>query len=343
MSILDELRSRSSELLIPFQATIELTYHCNERCSHCYLTSYDDEKADPAGRPPLTPAQWKRVLDQLADAGAMVLIFIGGEAMMHPQFWELAEYAAQKNFALSLVTNGLLIDDAAADRMAKLGFYQVSVSVYSLRPEIHDSMTRRKGSHHRSLLAVEKLRSRGIETIINCLLTGENIDSCFELEDWAKERGVRVQFDPMVTARTDGSLPTAERATDEQLERYYRMAKQRGKSFGPNTGLQPEDPVCNAGRGKCAVNAYGDLLTCLEVRESLGNLIETDFHALWNSEAAQRIRGLRNRDLRFEASCGTGSYCDHCPGMAQSESGSPAAEVPFLMRLARIKKKVFEG
>lgn len=338
--ILHELRQRSAELLIPFQATLELTYRCNERCGHCYLTTYDD---DEDGRPPLSLDEWKRILDQLADAGTMVLIFIGGEALMHRNFWELAEYAAGRNFALSLITNGLLVDDRAADRMSTLNFYQVSVSLYSLDPAIHDSMTRRKGSHQRTIDAVERLRLRGIEVIINCLLTARNIETCFELEDWGRERALRVQFDPMVTPKSDASLdPTLLRASPGQLQGYYRELKRRGRAAGPQPGDELEEPVCNQGRGKCAVNAYGDLLTCLEVRDPIGNLRERSFQELWHSEKAWSLRGFRNKDLKFEASCGDGAYCDHCPGMAAAETGDPMSPVPFLMELGRIKREIHE-
>lgn len=340
MAILDELRVRSAELLVPFQATVELTYRCNERCGHCYLTTYDDAED---GRPPLSVEEWKGALDQLARAGTLVLIFIGGEAMMHPGFWELAAHAAGKGFALSLVTNGLLIDDRAADRMKELGFYEVSVSLYSARAEIHDAMTRRKGSHRATTAAIERLKARGIEVKVNCLLTSANIDTCFELEEWGAGRGVRVQFDPMVTARMDGGMdPTVTRASTEQLLHYYRNLKMRGRAAGPSVSGEPGDPVCNQGRGKCAINAYGDLLSCLEVRDPIGNLRETSFAELWSSPKAESLRNYSNRDLKFDASCGDGAFCDHCPGMAGAETGDRMAPVPFLMELGRIKREAFE-
>ncbi|MCM2323270.1 MAG: radical SAM protein [Oligoflexia bacterium] len=340
MSILDRMRNRSAELLVPFQATIELTTECNARCGHCYLASHDDRVA---GGIPLSVDEWKRVFDELAAAGTLVLIFMGGEALLHPRFWQLAEYAATKNFALSLISNGLAIDETAAERLAGLGFYQVSLSLYSMEAEIHDRMTRRKGSLQRAMAAVERLRARGIPVSVNCLLTSANIERCFELEDWAGARGASVQFDPMVTPRSDSALdPTLLRATPEQLRGYYREARRRGRAIAP-APVAMGDPVCNAGRGKCAVSVTGELLACLDVRESLGNLREASFEELWNSPRAERLRGLRNEDLRFDPSGGDGAFCDHCPGMAASEVGDPRAAVPFLMELARIRREVAIG
>jgi MoaA/NifB/PqqE/SkfB family radical SAM enzyme len=338
--ILTDFRVASSASLVPFQATVELTYRCNERCGHCYLTTYDDH-AD--GRPPLEAHEWKRIFGELADAGTMVLIFIGGEAMMHPRFWELAEDAASRAFALGLVTNGLLINEKTADRMAALGFYQVSVSLYSADAQVHDRMTSRKGSHALTTAAIERLRARSIDVVVNCLLTAENIDRCHELEDWGAARGVRVQFDPLVTAKTDGSLgSTQTRASSEQILAYYRRARERGKGPAPAYVGGKEDPVCNQGRGKCAINAYGDLLTCLEVRDPIGSLRSASFADLWASPKAQALRSPRNGDLKFDPLSGDGEFCDHCPGMATAETGDRLAPVPFLMELARIKRQVFE-
>ncbi len=341
MSIVNAWRDLYSQSLLPLQATLELTYHCNERCGHCYLSTFDD-RAD--GRPPLNLAEWKGIVDQLADAKTLYLILIGGEAMMHPQFWGIAEYGAKKNFAMSLITNGLLLDEEAAGRIAELGFYQVTVSLYSAEAAIHDRMTRRIGSHARTVAAIDRLKKANIQLGVNCLLTKENIDGCFDLQSWADRMEIPIQFDPLVTPKNDSSLgSTATRATPDQLRRYYTRMKEKGRGPSPNPVDDPNAPVCNAGRGKCAVNPYGDLLTCLEVREPIGNLREHDFQTLWHSPQAEKLRGYRVRDLKFDTSCGSGSFCDHCPGMAGAETGDRMAPVPFLMELGEIKRQVFES
>ena len=340
MSLLDKWRDKYSNDLIPMQVTFELTYHCNERCGHCYLSTFDD-RTD--GRPTLKLEEWKTILDQLAHAGTLYLILIGGEAMMHPQFWAIAEHAAQRNFAQSLITNGLLLDDAAAQKIAELGFFQVALSLYSLDPQVHDRMTRRQGSHARILAAIDRLRRNNVRVTLNCLLTNQNIDDSFALRDWATAENLQIGFDPLVTAKNNESLDsTVTRATAEQLSAFYREQKRRGFGPLPLAAEAPDAPVCNAGRGKCAVNPYGDLLTCLEVRESIGNLRKHTFDELWHSPQAEKLRGYKVRDLKFDPSCGDGAFCDHCPGMAGAEVKDRMAPVPFLMEVARIKREVFE-
>lgn len=337
--ILAHRHLKASERLVPSQASFELTYKCNERCGHCYLSTYDDLED---GRPVLTLAEWKDAIDQLAQAGTLNLVFIGGEVLMHPQFWEIADYASQKNFALSMVTNGLALDQTAAQKMRAIGFYRVAISLYSLNPAVHDKMTRVKGSHFKTVRAIEFLQAHGIIVNINCLLTGHNIEGYFDLENWALSKNIQIQFDPQVTAKNDGTLEsTLTRATPEQLRTFYRSLKLQNRN--PETavdGIDPEGAVCNQGRSRCAITMYGDVLTCLEVRDPIGNLRQDRFMDIWQGQKAQKLRSIKNKDLLFNASCGDGSYCDHCPGMAKAETGDYLKPVPFLMELAKIKREV---
>ena len=336
-SVISDYVNRCSQNLVPAQATLELTWRCNERCGHCYLPSHED--AEP-GRQPLTGHQWLKVLDELQEAGTLFLVLIGGEAMLHPDFWIIAEGAAQRGFATTLITNGMLIGDAEADRLRDLGVNGITLSLYSTSAEIHDAMTGVRGSWLKTTAALQRLKSRGVAVGVNCLLTRRNIDGWRPLLRWCEERDVQVRFDPLVTARSDGNLTTTElRPTRTQLREYFAQV-----GVAPTAeALAPEDPVCNAGRGKCAVTAYGDLLTCLEVRTALGNLAEHPFHTLWHGAVAQALRGLRVKDLEFDTSCGAGARCDHCPGMARAETGDERRPVPYLMDIAAIKEEIAWG
>lgn len=339
-ALIEKAKVRYSERFIPFQATLELTYKCNERCGHCYLSTYNDQTD---GRPPLKLEEWKNILDQLSDAGTLFLVLLGGEALLNKDFFEIVDYASHKNFAISLITNGTLITDTLADQIAYYSFYNVTFSVYSLNPEIHDRMTRRKGSHAKVLQAIDLLQSRGVSCSMNTLLTSENIEGYFELEEWANARRLPIQWDPMVTPKNDGSLDsTLTRARPEQLLQFYRVLKTKGRGPQPNRHFELDQPICNQGRGKCAVSVHGDLLTCLEIRDALGSLRESSFNELWNSPKARHLRSFRNKDLAFDGTQGDGAFCDHCPGLGRSESTGHTQPVPFLMELAQIKRRVFE-
>ena len=81
----------------------DLTYRCNERCIHCYL-DHDDHGE-------LTTAEVKGMLDQLAAAGTLFLIFSGGELLLRKDFFELLAYARALAFDVKLKTNAILLGE----------------------------------------------------------------------------------------------------------------------------------------------------------------------------------------------------------------------------------------
>ncbi|MEW6311373.1 MAG: radical SAM protein, partial [Pseudomonadota bacterium] len=83
-----------------------LLRRCNLTCRHCYATSADSEFRDE-----LDTAEALGVIDQLHEAGVRVLILSGGEPLLRPDIFQLADYARDKGFFVALSTNGTLIDE----------------------------------------------------------------------------------------------------------------------------------------------------------------------------------------------------------------------------------------
>lgn len=339
--LLPQWRNRASELKRPFQASLELTHRCNERCTHCYIPEFKD---DP--KRILTLNQWEHILGELRQAGVFYLIFMGGEAMLNPLFWEIAGKARSLGFYLSMITNGLKINAENSVRLTEVGFSCITFSLYSLNSEIHDKMTRVRGSQVRTMAAIELCSRLSLRVDVNCLLTKNNIEGYFELRDWCEQRGFAVRNDVTVTPKLNHDLgPTYLRATPEQLKWYYsKLIEKSSSSIGPVDTEKREDYICNAAKGKCAVTPYGDLLPCIEIREPLGNLLNHSFEEIWNGEVANRWRNLKVSHLRDRnpEHSQIHNHCEHCPGMAKHETNDPLKISPFFVELAQIKKSVFE-
>ena len=71
-------RSALTQFTAPLYVAWEITHHCNARCLHCYSASGPD--CDASGELPLSSAL--EVIDQLAEAGVLVLAFSGGEPVV---------------------------------------------------------------------------------------------------------------------------------------------------------------------------------------------------------------------------------------------------------------------
>ncbi len=338
-TLLNRWRELSTQAFIPLQASLELTYRCNERCTHCYIEEFRD---DP--KRVLSTVEWKAILGQLRQAGSLYLILMGGESMLHRDFFEIASHASDLGFHVSIITNGLRIKTPeTAARLAQAGVRNATISLYSMNPRLHDSMTAVRGSHALTVQAIRLCREAGIQVGVNCLLTKDNIDSYFDLAEWCIEQQMEIKADPNVTPKMNGDMSTTRlRPSEEQLLRYYREVARRWPAGVPKPCITSDDDyACNVGKGKCAVTPHGDLLVCLEVRESLGNLRERPFSELWSGPIAQKWRNIKNSDLKAEGgSCGSKSHCEHCPGIAKHEAGDALMMTAYSLKMARIKAQV---
>ena len=92
----------------------ELTYRCNERCTHCYL-----DVMPPSAKVPgeLSTEEAKRLVDDLARLGGLTITFSGGEIFVRSDIFELSAYARKKGFAIRYFTNGILIKPEIADKI----------------------------------------------------------------------------------------------------------------------------------------------------------------------------------------------------------------------------------
>ena len=88
---------------------------CNIACRHCFITCGPQE-----GRVPMmTPARVEALLLEARALGVREFYFTGGEPLLHPAFFDLAARVLEEG-PLSVLTNGTLIDDAAARLAASI-------------------------------------------------------------------------------------------------------------------------------------------------------------------------------------------------------------------------------
>jgi len=318
-ALMQELESKALGLGVPLNAHLDVTYRCNERCTHCYL-DHDDHGE-------MTLTEIKNLLDQLADAGVLFLTLSGGEILMRMDFFDILRYARQRQFCVRLKTNGFMIREKEADALRNLGVQEVRISIYSHRAEIHDGITKLPGSLKRSLAAIRLLKSRGVNVMIGNVLMLQNVADYTGVKALAKDLGVEVTIDPTITPRMDGDRSLLQLGIrDAQLAEVFRDSELVGDvdEFcalpGAVDGSALDMVPCSAGHTYCYISPYGDVYPCVQFPLPCGNVRKDTFLNIWrNSTQMNEVRSIRARDLPTCSSCAHVGTCTRCPGLAYME------------------------
>ncbi len=138
---------------------------CNIACRHCFISC--GPKADQV--PMMTAVEVERALEEGRTAGMRQVYFTGGEPFLHPEMRRLVR-ATLSLAPLTIVTNGILIDDVAAEWLAE----EFSASRYSLDLRVSlDGMTaaqndpvRGRGTFEQVVDAVRRLARAGLSPVV---------------------------------------------------------------------------------------------------------------------------------------------------------------------------------
>jgi radical SAM protein with 4Fe4S-binding SPASM domain len=342
-SVLGELQELAYAQCIPLNMSLELTLRCNIRCTHCYNFDRDLPRSAPA--PELGFQEIVGLLDDFREAGTLYLALTGGEAMVHPRFWDILGEAAERRFVVTVLSNGTLLTPEACDRFASVvALAGLSLSVYGARPETHDAVTRIPGSFERTWAGARRLRERGTGVWLKFVIMKENASEAGDMLRKAEDEGFPWSVDTTITGRYDGTRGSLNTRVDPAtLEALYR---------GPLRGqlaLRKPDPTddefkCNCARGNGAVSSTGEVYPCISTPLRAGNVREQPFLEIWkNSEVFRKIRGLRLEDFKTCAPCGLKTWCRRSPGSAVLLHGDYAGVDPWDCQEAEIIRDIFRS
>jgi radical SAM protein with 4Fe4S-binding SPASM domain len=329
---------------IPLVCHFDLTYQCNLNCVHCYVVRED--------RPELSTSEIKDILHQLTQVGTLYLTFSGGEIFAREDFFQIAEYARRLHFALRLMTNGTLIDEQVADRVASLYPDRVSVSIYSTTPDIHDGITLVPGSLARTIRAAKMLRDRKVNLIIGGVLMKQNVNGYSKVYEFAQSMGASFQGDPRVTSRNNGDpFPLRFQIDEEDLFRVWadplfstQPEKEPEEFHPPHPNDDWGEFLCGAAHMLFCISPYGDVYPCVQFPALCGNLRNEFFEKIWyHSPKMLEVRSALPSQLPVCSKCNLVEYCRTCPGIAHVEEGDFRAPSKTACQEARIISDANKG
>ena len=337
-----------------------LVRRCNLACKHCYSISAD---RDFPGE--LTTDEVCAVMDDLWRFGVRVLILSGGEPLLRADIFDIARRAKAIGFYTALSSNGTLIDEAMAKRIADIDFDYAGVSLDGLR-ETHDRFRRLPGAFDKSLGGIRLLRDAGLKVGLRFTLTQDNAHDLPALLELAeRERIDRFYFSHLNYAgrgnvnRKDDACHQLTRWAMNLLFDACWEHQLHGREREFTTGNNDADGAYfllwverrfpeRAGHVRAKLAQWGGNASGVNVANidnlgnvhpdtmwwhySLGNVRGRPFSAIWSDTSDPLMAGLKARPRAVKGRCGDCLHFDLCGGntrvRAQQLTGDPWQEDP---------------
>jgi len=156
---------KKENLLVPMGIGISPTFRCNLSCRGCYARFHpkDDEMPFPV---------IQRVIRSAVNEGVFLFVVTGGEPYLRPEMMKLYEEYCSTLFWT--VTNGTLIDETLARRIARCGNVFPVVSIEG--GERETDRRRGEGVYRKVTGCMELLHAAGVHFGFSSVLTADTID-----------------------------------------------------------------------------------------------------------------------------------------------------------------------
>lgn len=319
------------------------TRTCNLKCRHCYMSS-DAKKYQNE----LTTAEAKQFIDDLADFNVPVLLFSGGEPLIRPDFFELADYAAKKGVRPTLSTNGTLITPEVARKIKDIGVGYVGISLDGLR-EVNDKFRGKAGAFEAAMNGIKNCVAVDQRVGLRFTINHHNIQELENIFDFIEEENInRVCFYHLVYSGR-GNQMMDEDVTAEESRRAMDIIICRTRDF-EERGLKKEiltvDNHCdgvymylkalqegkdelaqqikkyiamNGGNRSGMAFAEVDPLGYVHPDQftqhhTFGNVRERKFGDIWQDTTNPIMAGLKDRKPLLKGRCSKCKFLDNCNG-----------------------------
>ena len=279
----------------PLNVQFEVTYQCNNQCIFCY------NDCDSRSICPVDTDGAKRVLHNLVANDVLGVNFNGGEPLTRDDFFEIATYAKELGLDIHLNTNATLVGDKVAAKKIAALFSAVCTSILSSDPLLHDRLSGRSGALKETLQGIHLLQAESVYVAVNIMLCKENALGFQDTLELLRSLGIQtVLITRFVSCGGNNrKLHMDDMLFFEQLRLLSDFQKKHA-CFARISLPQPIPPCrvpldlaedvrrwnipCNIGLCTASVSCTGKLTPCNLVKEPvLGNLLEDDLTAIWNS------------------------------------------------------------
>ncbi len=326
------LRTSRPSFKSPLYIAWEVSLLCNAKCLHCYSSS------GPGVRHPheLNTDEALSLIDQLAEAGLLILAFSGGEPLIRKDIFQLIERAVENQLVVNVASNGAIINSKFAKKIKESGVRSVTISLDAASAEVHDYFRQCPGLFKKSINAIKLLAQEDVRVVVSFTPSFLNFQEGRKVVELAYELGASAvnmsEYVPAGRGTKEMSLPASvlkgvindwiemRREYADKMQIIWHDCRvallvpphERDKYSG-----------CGAGKLTARIMADGTLTPCVFLSTPAGNLKENKFSEIW--ENSTLLKAIRNRDLVGGncLNCEHVKICGGCRAVSMAHYGSP--------------------
>ncbi|WII08242.1 radical SAM/SPASM domain protein, ACGX system [Methanomassiliicoccales archaeon LGM-RCC1] len=339
-----------------FAFQLHITEACDQRCKHCYIYALGSH----AEFREMSLKDMRTVLDNIKEfcrkANRLPYLYItGGDPILHPDFWSLAEILRSEEIRFAILGNPFHLTEDVCRRLKDCGCCKYQLSLDGLK-ETHDEI-RQPGSYDSTMDAIPLLKRAGIDVAIMTTVSKWNVKEIPELIDEVVKNKADIfafaRYCPSLMDRDTTCDPLEYRDMMDKCWKKFEQYKDSDTYFNLKDHLWtlyryeigdfdpkefPDDEYvydgCNCGNSHLTILSDGAVYACRRMESKVGNALTDDLYDLFTGPKMDVYRVYEN----FEkcSKCELLRFCRGCPAVAKGYHGNMYAADPQCWKVIRI-------
>jgi len=337
-------------LSAPIEISINPHYACNQKCTFCYAKHEITNSSDIKQNYKMSYNDYVSFLKSDGWNNVFSVNIVGGEPLLDAESTFKLLDLLNDNFLISLSTNGTAQPGKEKEIISKLSKYnmEISVSLQSSNPAIHDSITGLHSSYDTCIRFLKEATKKCERLVVRSVVIKENINDLFELAKLAKEIGASgfAALYPMPIYGMSYNNYLQQRIVLNKFDSIMKKIKKLDDSsfftmviHDETTGsltLKNDLPSiqsgfeifkgCSAGNRTLEISETGNVMPCCILTGiddySIGNVLHNSFDEIWHNTKLSEFRNYVSNTTRKNA-------CANCEKQWLCFSGCPLYNILF--------------
>lgn len=311
----------------------------------CYVRTSAGDRRECARE--ISARAWVDLARTARERGMTFLLLTGGEILLRSDFLAIYEPLTRLGLVLTLFTNGTLITEEIADRLAAAPPSTVAITLYGASPATYAAVTGSPDGFDRCCRGIRLLAERNVPLCLKTTLTSQNHCDLEAMRRMARDWGLPLKAGLLLTRRSDGAPSEVDtcRLSAEQcmaIEAADTKAAAEWDAIAtaePGRGERPiENFYCPAGRSAFAIDPSGAMGVCLDLPHPAARPIEVGFDGAWR-RVQEYVDGVPPLSGHCRG-CDARVFCSRCPAWSWMETRTLDHPVPYLCAIARARRSI---